>query len=92
MVKRLFATLLFMCALTAAAQADYVTLRGRVTDSDTREGLPAVVVCVEGQAIYTQTNTDGEYVLKVPADYKDGNVVYALMGYRRDTVSVAALV
>lgn len=82
--------LLFSSLTSVSAQADYVTLRGRVTDSGTREGLPAVVVCVEGQAIYTQTNTDGEYVLKVPADYKDGRVVYALMGYRRDTVSVAA--
>ena len=71
------------------AQEDYLTLRGRVTDRDTREGLPAVTVCVAGQAIYTQTNNDGEYVLKVPAEHRDGSVVYALMGYLRDTVSVA---
>ena len=71
------------------AQENYLTLRGRVTDRDTREGLPAVTVCVAGQAIYTQTNNDGEYVLKVPAEHRDGSVVYALMGYLRDTVSVA---
>lgn len=65
------------------AQEDYLTLRGRVTDRDTREGLPAVTVCVAGQAIYTQTNNDGEYVLKVPAEHRDGSVVYALMGYLR---------
>ena len=71
------------------AQEDYLTLRGRVTDRDTREGLPAVTVYVAGQAIYTQTNNDGEYVLKVPAEHRDGSVVYALMGYLRDTVSIA---
>ena len=71
------------------AQENYLTLRGRVTDRDTREGLPAVTVYVAGQAIYTQTNNDGEYVLKVPAEHRDGSVVYALMGYLRDTVSVA---
>ncbi len=66
-----------------------MTLRGCVTDKDTREGLPSVTVYVAGQAIYTQTNNDGEYVLKVPAEHRDGSVVYALMGYLRDTVSIA---
>ncbi|MBR3987184.1 MAG: carboxypeptidase-like regulatory domain-containing protein [Bacteroidales bacterium] len=72
----------------AQAQENYLTLRGRVTDRDTREGLPAVTVCVAGQAIYTQTNNDGEYVLKVPAEHRDGSIVYALMGYLRDTVKI----
>lgn len=73
----------------AQAQENYLTLRGRVTDRDTREGLPAVTVCVAGQAIYTQTNNDGEYVLKVPDSLAQGSVVYALMGYHRDTVALA---
>ena len=70
------------------AQENYLTLRGYVTDRDTREGLPAVTIYVAGQAIYTQTNNDGEYVLKVPTELRDGSVVYALMGYLRDTVSI----
>ena len=81
--------LLFSSLSSISAQEDYLTLRGHVTDRDTREGLPAVTVYVAGQAIYTQTNNDGEYVLKVPAEHRDGSVVYALMGYLRDTVSIA---
>ena len=81
--------LLFSSLTSVSAQENYLTLRGRVTDRDTREGLPAVTIYVAGQAIYTQTNNDGEYVLKVPAEHRDGSVVYALMGYLRDTVSVA---
>ena len=81
--------LLFSSFTSISAQEEYLTLRGHVTDRDTREGLPAVTVYVAGQAIYTQTNNDGEYVLKVPAEHRDGSVVYALMGYLRDTVSVA---
>ena len=72
-----------------SAQESYLTLRGCVTDRDTREGLPVVTVYVAGQAIYTQTNNDGEYVLKVPSEHRGGSVVYALMGYLRDTVSIA---
>ena len=85
----LISLLLFSSLTSVSAQENYLTLRGRVTDRDTREGLPAVTVYVAGQAIYTQTNNDGEYVLKVPMEHRDGSVVYALMGYLRDTVSIA---
>ena len=81
--------LLLLFPSLVSAQESYLTLRGQVTDRDTREGLPAVTVYVAGQAIYTQTNNDGEYVLKVPAKHRDDSVVYALMGYLRDTVSIA---
>lgn len=74
----------------AQAQENYLTLRGRVTDRDTREGLPAVTVYLASQAVYTQTNSDGQYVLKVPDSLAQGSVVYALMGYHRDTVLLAA--
>ena len=85
----LIISLLLLFSLTSvSAQENYLTLRGRVTDRDTREGLPAVTIYVAGQAIYTQTNNDGEYVLKVPTELRDGSVVYALMGYLRDTVSI----
>ena len=85
----LISLLLFSSLTSVSAQENYLTLRGRVTDRDTREGLPAVTVYVAEQAIYTQTNNDGEYVLKVPMEHRDGSVVYALMGYLRDTVSIA---
>ena len=85
----LISLLLFSSLTSVSAQENYLTLRGRVTDRDTREGLPVVTVYVAGQAIYTQTNNDGEYVLKVPSEHQNGSVVYALMGYLRDTVSIA---
>lgn len=78
-----------MAGLSATAQEGYITLRGNITDSKTREPLPAVSVYVAGQAIYTQTNADGDYLLKVPAQHAKGSIVYALMGYLRDTVAVA---
>ena len=73
----------------AQAQGAYTTLRGRVTDAETKEGLPAVTVYLASQAVYTQTNSDGQYVLKVPDSLAQGSVVYALMGYHRDTVALA---
>ena len=91
MNKRVFTLFMALAVgVTAMAQDDYVTLRGHVSDADSREGLPAVTVYVAEQAIYTQTNDDGDYVLKVPAAHSQGSVVYALMGYHRDTVALSA--
>ena len=91
-MKRTFIVLFLLVAgLTAMAQDNYITLRGRITDRETHEALPAVAVFVAGQAIYTQTNADGDYVLKVPVEHASGNIVYALMGYLRDTVAVATV-
>ena len=81
--------LLFTTVISASAQEGYITLRGNITDSETHESLPAVTVYVAGQAIYTQSNADGDYVLKVPVEQAKGSIVYALMGYLRDTVAVA---
>ena len=90
-MKKIFLALLLLAAATTAqAQGAYTTLRGRVTDAETKEGLPAVTVYLASQAVYTQTNSDGQYVLKVPDSLAQGSVVYALMGYHRDTVLLAA--
>lgn len=90
-MKKLLFILLAVAGLSATAQEGYITLRGNITDSETHEPLPAVTVYVAGQAIYTQSNADGDYVLKVPAQHASGTIVYALMGYLRDTVAVATV-
>lgn len=90
-MKKLLFILLAVAGLSATAQEGYITLRGNITDSETHESLPAVTVYVAGQAIYTQSNADGDYVLKVPAQHASGTIVYALMGYLRDTVAVATV-
>lgn len=88
-MKKLLFILLAVAGLSATAQEGHITLRGNITDSETHESLPAVTVYVAGQAIYTQSNADGDYVLKVPVEQAKGSIVYALMGYLRDTVAVA---
>ena len=90
-MQKLLFILLAVAGLSATAQEGYITLRGNITDSETREPLPAVSVYVAGQAIYTQSNADGDYVLKVPAQHASSSIVYALMGYLRDTVAVATV-
>ena len=56
-----------------------VTVSGRVTDSETGEGLPGVNVIVDGTTTGTTTDVDGNYQLQVPSAAT--NLRYSYIGY-----------
>jgi TonB-linked SusC/RagA family outer membrane protein len=56
-----------------------VTISGRVTDSETGEGLPGVNVIVDGTTVGTTTNVDGNYQVQVPATAT--SLRYSYVGY-----------
>jgi TonB-linked SusC/RagA family outer membrane protein len=70
----------------ATAQVRQVT--GRVTNSQTQEGLPEATIAVTGTIIVAQTNNEGNYTLNAP----DGelNLVVRAIGYKRQLVTVPA--
>src|SRR5688572_16348428 len=63
-------------------------ITGKVTDEDTREGLPGVNVVVKGTTIGTNTNTNGEFFLDVP-DAKS-ILIFSFIGYRTQEVEVGS--
>jgi TonB-linked SusC/RagA family outer membrane protein len=75
-----------LCVPLAAAQVRQVT--GRVTNSQTQEGLPEATVAVSGTSIVAVTNNEGNYVVDAP----DGelNLVVRAIGYKRQRVTVPA--
>ena len=85
MIMRAYGTsLLFslLCVPMATAQVRQVT--GRVTNSQTREGLPDATVAVSGTGIVAGTNNEGNYVVNAP----DGELilVFRAIGYKRQQV------
>ncbi|MES2773537.1 MAG: SusC/RagA family TonB-linked outer membrane protein [Bacteroidota bacterium] len=58
--------LLLMLSIAVNAQDKVVT--GKVTDSKTGAGLAGVTITVKGTKTAVQTNTDGVYTIKVPAN------------------------
>ncbi|MBQ6653073.1 MAG: carboxypeptidase-like regulatory domain-containing protein [Prevotella sp.] len=88
-MKNTFLLLTFMLAIGAAgAQDKFFTIKGKVTDNKTKEALPGVTIHVQGKQVFTQTNGDGNYVLKVPEQFRGSNVIYNVFGYARDTMTV----
>jgi TonB-linked SusC/RagA family outer membrane protein len=65
-----------------------ITIRGKVTDLDTGDGLPGVTVRVKGTANGTITNGNGDYSVSVP----NANAVlsYTFVGYLSQEIAVGS--
>jgi TonB-linked SusC/RagA family outer membrane protein len=89
MALRVWGTSFALCLLSVqlvAAQVRQIT--GRVTNSQTQQGLPEATVAVSGTGIVAATNDEGNYALNAPAG--DQTLVVRGIGYKRQQVSVPA--
>jgi len=71
---------------------EYIELKGRITDRSTRAALPYCNILVIGHNIATVSNSEGEYLLKVPKTLENVNVVVKYIGYKNYVVSVDNLI
>jgi TonB-dependent starch-binding outer membrane protein SusC len=77
--------------LTKAAalkMQDKKTITGKITDSETREGLPGVSVLEKGTGNGVITDLDGNYTLSVA---EDGIIVITYVSYVTEELSVAGM-
>nr|WP_067034307.1 carboxypeptidase-like regulatory domain-containing protein [Muricauda sp. CP2A] len=65
---------------------DFNQYRGEVVDESTDKPLVFATISVEGTNISTITNTEGDFLLKVPKDITDGNVIVSFLGYKNKTI------
>jgi hypothetical protein len=85
LIKRLFILITFIYGLTAIAWAQ-VTIKGKVTDANTGEPLPAVNILIRGTYTGTITNVQGDYSLTV--DKMPAEVEFRYIGYRTHILQV----
>lgn len=67
-------------------QEDKVTVSGKVTDSESGEGLPGVTVVEKGTSNGTITDLDGNYTLSVSAE---ASLLISYVGYVTEEILVA---
>ncbi len=70
---------LLACALALPAAAQR-TITGRVTDASNNEILPFVPVSLKGSTIGVNTDFDGKFVLRIPAN-STGSIEVSCVGY-----------
>ncbi len=75
-----------LSAQFAAAQVRQIS--GRVTNTQTQEGVPEATVAVIGTEIVAQTNNQGIYQLNAPAG--DVSLVFRAIGFKRQQLAVPA--
>jgi TonB-linked SusC/RagA family outer membrane protein len=89
MALRVCGTALLFSLLTAqfaAAQVRQIT--GRVTNTQTQQGVGEATVAVSGTGIVAETNNQGIYQLNAPEG--DVSLVFRAIGFKRQQLAVAA--
>jgi hypothetical protein len=70
---------------------EFTSYKGEVVDSETKKPLVFATLTVEGTNISTVTNTEGNFLLKVPNDIKSESLVVTFLGYGTKTVPISSL-
>jgi hypothetical protein len=70
---------------------DFNQYQGEVVDESSNNPLVFATLTVEGTNISTITNTEGGFLLKVPKNITDGNVIVSFLGYKNKTIPLSSL-
>jgi len=70
---------------------EFTSYKGEVMDSETKKSLVFATLTVEGTNISTVTNTEGNFLLKVPNNIKSESLVITFLGYATKTVALSSL-
>ncbi|MEO7477267.1 MAG: carboxypeptidase-like regulatory domain-containing protein, partial [Gemmatimonadales bacterium] len=78
----------FLLLVASRGEAQVRQINGRITNSQTEQGLPDATIAVLGTQIVAQAGNDGRFVLNAP----DGPVtlVVRAIGFKREQLSVPA--
>jgi hypothetical protein len=71
--------------------ANYITLSGKVIDQVTKDPVVFASVFKTGTSIGTVTNSDGEFLLKVPVNGTEGTISVSYIGYKNKLVPILSL-
>lgn len=72
-------------------QQGYNQYRGEVIDKENKASLVFATLSLEDTNISTVTNTEGQFLLKVPKNITTGNIVVSFLGYKSAAVPLADL-
>lgn len=72
-------------------QQQYRQYKGEVLDSQTRAPLVFATVALEESNISTVTNTEGEFLLKIPKETSSGNVLVSFLGYKSRLIPLSQM-
>jgi len=88
-------TFVFSCIVTFPVYAQnnkpYIEYKGKVIDETSGEPLVFATITIEGSNIATVTNSEGEFILKIPKDIKNRNILISYIGYKDKEIPMSML-
>lgn len=72
-------------------EIDYNEYSGEVKEESSNKSLVFATLTVEGTNISTITNTEGNFLLKVPKNHLDKNLIVSFLGYKTKTLPISSL-
>ncbi|MEZ2414670.1 carboxypeptidase-like regulatory domain-containing protein [Muriicola sp. E247] len=74
-----------------AQNEEYTSYKGEIVDSETNKPLVFASLTLVGTNISTVTNTEGRFLLKVPANTESTTLEVSFLGYRSKSVPLSSL-
>jgi len=103
-IHRIFSLLLVLLMTTSLMANDnyrkkkkvleegtYKEIKGKVVDTDSGDALVFANVTVDGTNIATVTNSEGNFILKVPNEFLTKNMVVSYIGYKKKSMPIGTL-
>ena len=90
----LFCLSIFFSTNTVHAQTEatnFKELKGKVVDSKTNNPLIFADLVINESNISTITNSDGDFILKIPNSFADGMLTISRLGYEKKEISISKL-
>ena len=70
---------------------DFKELQAAVIDSDTKKPLVFTDIVIKDSNISTVTNTDGEFLLKIPNTFLKGTIIISHLGYEKLELQISSI-
>ncbi len=81
-----FVCVFFLFTISILGNAQERNVKGKVTDSETGEGLPGVNILVKGTTTGTTSDAKGDYAISVSAN--DATLILSFIGYLSKEVNI----
>ncbi|WP_372754692.1 carboxypeptidase-like regulatory domain-containing protein [Mariniflexile sp.] len=77
--------------LTAQITADFIEIKGIIIDENSKDVLIFADVVIKNSNISTITNSDGEFVIKVPDSLASQDLVFSHLGYQKKELKISEI-
>ncbi|HZL08694.1 MAG TPA: carboxypeptidase-like regulatory domain-containing protein [Prolixibacteraceae bacterium] len=74
--------ILLFFSLVSQAQAGIATLKGKVIDQETKEGIAFVSIGIQGTFLGTATNPEGNFEIRIPEGNQSENLYFSAIGFK----------